>query len=429
LGTLLSLLEQRGHELSLEGLSRVDLPKVKAALAKSLPQMIYADISAVCVDTAWRVLEYIEHHEFLPVVVGGPYATVDPAGGLSLPGVSAVAIGEPDATLVTYLERVKDPATGQIVSGVWLRDESGTAQPDLPELVEDLDSLPVPHRALFRYAEHIEQTGQIEMAIGRGCPQSCAYCINNRLRELYENRGVWVRHRSPENILDEIDALRRRHDGVRQVRFRDHSFALDGSWLAEFLSLYRRACGLPFHCHLRANRASRGAIRELAEAGCEVVDVEVISGSNLIRNEIFEMDLSGEQIRATFSRLRAAGIRSRAIVYAGSPYESEASLDDLRVLLRAVRPDVVDVRAYYPWPGTRARDLCQEQGWLHSRGEEQYRAGNGGIDMPACRPSVVAAFIRRLRREMPTTDAQPWWRRWSFASRTVLGQVFQKRRP
>ena len=36
----------------------------------------------------------------------------------------AVAIGEPDASLVTYPERMKDPATNRGV-GVWLRDERG----------------------------------------------------------------------------------------------------------------------------------------------------------------------------------------------------------------------------------------------------------------------------------------------------------------
>lgn len=427
LGTLLSLLGQRGHELSLLGVPRFDLELIKPALARALPQLIYADISGVCVDVARRTLEYIEQHEFLPVVAGGYYASIDPAAALSLPAVQAVAIGEPDASLVTYFERIKDPAVNQVVLGVWLRDERGLARPQLPPLVEELDSLPFPDRDLFACAEAVRQTGEIEVVVGRGCPQSCAYCINGRLRELYDGGEAWVRRRSPANVLAEIELLRERHPGIRRVRFPDHAFALDADWLADFLDAYTPACGLPFRCHLRLNSVAEDVVRRLADAGCDFVDVELISASNLVRNEIFEMDLSKKQIQTAFAHLRAAGLRTRAILYLGAPYESEASLAGTRTLLLELKPELVDIRPYYPWPGTAARELCREQGWLHARGEEQHRNGHGGIDMPACRPDTVATFVRRLRSEFPAGEAG-WWQRWSSASRSALGQVFQRRR-
>ncbi len=428
LGVLLALLERREHELTLAGLAHFDLEKLKPALARALPQLVYADISAVCVDAARRSLEYIDRHEFLPIVAGGEYASLTPADALSLPGVNAVAIGEPDASLVTYFERMKDPAVGQVVSGVWLRDERGLAQPDLPPLVEDLNSLPFAHRELFNYAEHVGQTGQIEIATGRGNPQRYTYSTSERLEQLYERRGTWVRKRAPANVLAEIALLREQYEGVRRVRFVDPAFALDGEWLMTFLEGYLRRWRLPFRCHLRANALDESTTRQLAATGCELADIDVISGSYLIRNEIFEMDLTAEQIRASFGYLRAAGIRTRAVVYLGAPYESEASLEETRKLLHELRPDIADIRPYYPWPGTRARDLCQEQGWIHARGEEQYHLDKPGIDMPACRPAIVSAFIRRLRSELPQSLDEPWWRRWSTASRTALGQVFQRRR-
>lgn len=428
LATLLALLKQRGHDLSLLGLTRFDLAAVKAALARALPQLIYADISSVCVNAARRTLQYIQEHEFLPIVAGGDYVTVDPPAALSLPGVHAAAIGEPDASLVTYLERIKDPAIGQVVQGVWLRDERGLARPELPSLIEDLDSLPFAERDLFGCAEYVAKTGEIEIAVGRGCPQKCAYCVNDTVARMYADRGTWTRRRSPENVIEEIDLLRERYPEARIVRFLDHSFALDPEWLGEFLASYRPGCDLPFRCHLRANAASEPIVQELAQAGCKLADVEVISGSDFIRNEIFTMDLDELQIRNTFDLLRAANVKTRAIVYLGSPYDSEASLEDTRALLRRIRPDTVSARPYYPWPGTGATETCRENGWLHSRGEEQYHQDKTGIDMPACRPDAVAAFLKRIRREFPTSLEEPWWRRWSQASRTSLEQFFQKRR-
>jgi len=429
LATLLTLLKQRGHELSLLGTARCDVAAVKAALARALPQLLYADVSAVCTSAARRTLQYIHEHEFLPVVAGGEYPTVAPAEALSLPGVHAVAIGEPDASLITYFERMKDPAISQIVQGVWLRDERGLARPALPHLVEDLDSLPFGERDLFGYGDYVRRSGVIEIAVGRGCPQHCAYCLLPALARMYAGRGVWVRRRSPENVLAEIELLRQRYAGVSMVRFLDHAFALDADWLGQFLEIYRSRCGLPFRCHLRANSTSETGVRELAAAGCKLADIELISGSDFVRNEILEMDLAAEQIENTFAWLRTAGVRTRAVVYLGTPYESEASLEATRDLLRRLRPDLVSVRPYFPWPGTRAMETCRENGWLHSRGEEQYHDDKCGIDMPACRPELVARFIRRLRREFPSTLSEPWWRCGPESSRRpLLGPFFQKRR-
>ncbi len=428
LGTLLGLLERRGHVLALEGLARFDLGRVKGALARALPQLIYADISAVCVDAARRAFEYIEKREFVPIVAGGQFPTIDPAAALSLPGVHAVAIGEPDASLVTYLERMKDPATGQVVSGVWLRDERGLARPPLPPLVEDLNSLPFAHRELFGYAAHVRRTGQIELAVGRGCPQHCTYCLNATVRGLYGERETWVRRRAPGNILAEIALLRERYPQTTRVRFLDHAFALDRAWLDEFLAAYVQKCRLPFRCHLRANATDAALAGQLAAAGCAQADVEVISGSDFIRNEIFEMNLTNDQIRTTFTALRRSRILTRAIVYLGAPYESGAALDDTHRLLRELRPDRVDVRPYHPWPGTAARNLCREQGWLHPRDAEQFHADLTGLDMPACRPDQIGRVIRRLRGEFSGPATGAWWRRWSAVSRTAIEQLLQRGR-
>lgn len=427
LATLLSLMKERGHELTLLGVAGFDLAPIKAALARALPQLVYADLSPVCVDLARRILQVIQETEQLPIVVGGAYATVDPAASLSLPGVHAAAIGEGDATLVTYLERMKDPAIGQVVRGIWLRDERGAARPEPPMLVEDLDSLPFPERDLFETAAVLKRTGEIEIGIGRGCPQQCAYCILPRIAEIYRGKGTWVRRRTPENIVEELGELRARYGGdLKTVRFLDHTFALDEAWLDGMLKAYTTGCPLPFRCHIRANSPVARLAPQLAEAGCRAVDVELISGSDFIRNEIFAMGLSEPQIASAFDAFHAAEIRPRVIVYLGSPYESEASIDETHALLVRLKPSLVDVRPYHPFPGTAAADLARTYGWLHSRGEEQYHADAAGIDMPACRPATIAAAVRRFRSDFPTDIGEPWWRRFSISK---LGSVFRRQEP
>ncbi len=409
LAGLLSLLRLRGHELDLVGLTRHDLAPIKAALARNLPNLIYADIHGVCADLARRTFQHLQEREFLPIVAGGQFATLAPHAALSLPGVVSVAVGEPDASLVTYFERLKDPAVGQTVLGVWMRDEAGSRTPAQPELVEDLDSLPLPERALFRYDAHVRAGGELEIVVGRGCPQRCGYCPNPTVAALYQGRGQWVRRRTPGHVLAELTGLRRDYPTAQRVRFLDHAFTLDAGWLTSFLAEYPRRCALPFRCHVRANALPD--VAALVAAGCTAADVEIISGSDFVRNEVFAMDLSNDQIEQCCASLRAAGVALRAIVYLGAPYDSEISLAETSELLRRLRPAQVDARPFYPWPGTAGQRVARENGWLDARGEERIHRDETGIHMPACRPELVHQQVRTLRREFRVQLGEPWWRR------------------
>ncbi len=416
LAVLLAVLKDRGHELSIVGQSHHHPEGVKKALASALPQLIYADISAVCLDVARRSLQFIQEHEFLPVIAGGEFASIDPSTSLSLPGVIAAVVGEPEASLVAYLQRQQDPAFRQVVQGIWTRDETGLARPSLPELIEDLDSLPAAEREMFDYRTQVQSSGEIEIAIGRGCSQSCAYCRNPVEARVQEAGERATRRRSPENILAELESLRRAYGPAARVRFLDHSFALDRDWLASFLRAYGRGSYGAFRCHLRANAVDAELVASLQHAGCAQADVDVISASDFIRNDVFQMELSNDQIEQTFSLLHKARIATRATVYLGAPYESEASLAHTAELLRVLRPSIAEIRPYFPWPGTAPAELARENGWLHPRGPEQLHADAPGLLMPACRPEVIQRFVRELRNEFRDRSNDPWWRRWWYAS-------------
>lgn len=423
LGALLALLKQRGHTLTLLGVSRFDERLLKEALARQLPQLIYADIDSVCSDIARRTLQHLEGHEFLPVVAGGLFASLAPETALSFPGVVAVALGEPDASLVTYLERFKDPAIGQVTQGVWLRDERGLARPSMPALIEDLDSIPFPDRELFN-ANRANPVQEIEIAIGRGCQRSYGYSPDAALAALYSNHNAWARRRSVANVLEELSELKTRYPSMRRVRFLNDEFTSDLEWLRVFASEYRAGDRVPFRCRAAADSVSEEVVELLTSSGCEQVDIDLISGSDFIRNEVFQMSLSEEQIQDAVARLTAARIRVVPRIFVGCPYEGIVSLDETARLLRRVQPVDADIRPYYPMPGTPAAELAREMGWLHPRGEEQYHADRCGLDLPACRPAIVDAALQQLRGEFgENTPNGNWWRIFNDAARSIMTRL------
>ena len=56
-------------------------------------------------------------------------------------------------------------------------------------------------------------------------------------------------------------------------------------------------------------------------------------------------------------------------------------------------PTNVAVAPFYPLPATRARELCQENGWLSGRSERGFYEGHSVLDMPSLPPANIAQML------------------------------------
>ena len=55
------------------------------------------------------------------------------------------------------------------------------------------------------------------MMTTRGCPHSCSYCCNNALRKIYKDNNTYVRFRSPENIVKELELVKNKFRFIKSV--------------------------------------------------------------------------------------------------------------------------------------------------------------------------------------------------------------------
>ena len=410
LGVLSAVLKEQGHQTALVAPDDVASDELRQRINHFRPDVLYADIALTSPDLARRVLGRAGQKYGLHTVAGGDFATVEPEAALSFPGVHAIVIGEPERALPAYLAAHLTGEPGDPVPGVWCRDERGSVRTAAHPLTTDLDVLPFPDRALFDDGHRPQGAVPQTVGVGRGCPLGCAYCPNERIAELYAGLEPYVRRRSPKNVCDEIDAICLAYPDTARVRFDDHSFALDEPWLAEFAEVYAFRCGMPFECHLRAQFVTERVADLLVAAGCAAAEIDVASGSDFVRNEILAMDLSEEQLIAAFDRLRSRGIATGAVSFIGAPYGTEISAAALVKLHRRLRPVRHEVRVFHPLPGTRARDLCREAGWLSNRGEENFTRQRSILDMPNLPAANVDRLAQRFGRRLGCGTGG-FWRR------------------
>jgi hypothetical protein len=180
-----------------------------------------------------------------------------------------------------------------------------------------------------------------------------------------------------------------RYKQIERLAFVDHAFALDRDWLEAFTMIYADRCGLPFTAHLRANAVDGDVVHLLNEAGCHRAVIEVISGSDFIRNEIFNMQTSNRQIERAFRLVSAAGIAATAVNLFGSPYETPVTIEATLEMMARIEPDLVITRLFSPLPGTTVEEIVRESGWLRGLGDHAFRENVPMIEMPAMPPADV----------------------------------------
>jgi radical SAM superfamily enzyme YgiQ (UPF0313 family) len=350
-----------------------------------------------------------------PILVGGVHATLAPEEACGVEGVTAACCGEGEIFIKRWLDAMSAGALRQAPFGSepqgrrqgTLRNSKGadwraikgacyrnggtvTCRP--AEHVADLDSLPLPEYDAFNMPMIIKDLGgRLSLVVSRGCPFRCAFCCNEALRKAFGAPENYVRMRSPAGAISMTKAIIARHRPT-SIRFEDDLLLANTAWRRDFLSRYRDEIALPFECNCRADVVTAELAEQLRQAGCVSVDIGVESGDERIRNEILGKDISDGQIEQAFAALRAAGLRTYSYNMLGLPFETPASARRTYELNRRIKPSAGNVFYFFPYPGTRLKELAEAHNLL--------RPGYDKVTSYTEMPSVDETYAthRQLRR-------------------------------
>jgi radical SAM superfamily enzyme YgiQ (UPF0313 family) len=297
-----------------------------------------------------------------PIILGGPHPTFFPEI-LEEEGADIICRGEGEAAMVELADALASRADFSVVKNLWVKSNRRIVKNDVRPLIQDLDTIPFADRELYSRYPSL-QNNEVQIFISsRGCPYNCTFCFNHQMMELYRGKGRYVRHRSPERVIEEIEQVQTRK-AVGRVYFADDTFALSKEWLKGFLPLYGKRIATPFHCLVRINQVDDDLVQLMAENGCRTVFFGIESGNNRIRNEVLKKEITDEEIRRGAAILKSHGIRFRTYNIVGFPGETiEEALETVRLNIE-IGTDYPWCSIFMPYPGTRLADYARQQGFL-----------------------------------------------------------------
>lgn len=294
------------------------------------------------------------------IFMGGPHVTSLPDLTLwQCPEVDAVIVGEGEAALV-------DCAEGRPVSeipGVCYREADTTVSSGPEEIVEDLDLLPMPARHLLDmniYTSPSESTipgfclRGTQLITSRGClwphdHRNCGYP---------SPAGRTGRLHSMRRVLDECQHLADNYQ-IDALYFADTTFSFApqrGEAICKGLMDLGLSQRLRWTTHLVPGFVDRALLGLMRKAGCVQVEVRCVSGSRRLL-DANAPGITVQECRDAVRACKAAGLRVQAAVVAGLPTETEEEFDATEQLLREVKPDLIEVERFVPWPGTRIFEI------------------------------------------------------------------------
>jgi len=409
---LSGVLKEHGHRTTVivESLESEDV----ASLALKEEADIFA-LSPLVTDVQWSLslTRSLKEASGAVVILGGTHVTLNPEETLANPGVDVICRGEGEHALLELADALDSGADWSGVPNLWVKKNGHTVRNDFRCLVEDLDSLPFPDRALYARYAALREWGKRPLHIGRGCPYSCSYCHNASKRDLVADKGRYVRWRSVESVVREIDAMAR-FSSFKVLHFVDDGFGINQRWLAEFLPRLSAAFDDPpaIFANMRADMVTEELCATFADygPGRMRLRIAVECGDEDYRQRVLRKTISDADLRRAAALLHAHGIRFATYNMVGLPGESfEQAIATLRLNVE-LRPHDAYCFIYQPFPGTKLAQLALETGAIDATalaeaGAEGFR-GTFESFSPLNQPNTVE--LENVQRLFGIVVKAPW---------------------
>jgi anaerobic magnesium-protoporphyrin IX monomethyl ester cyclase len=303
----------------------------------------------------------------LPVLVGGPHATVLPQETLAHPQIDCVISGSG----LPLMRRIIDYPDQDIMSlsciGFRAKDGKECSKSDHGS-IEPLPRLDWQLIELEKYVHNDPFLGARTFAYIStvGCVHNCAFCFER-------TRGSFIAH-PLRYILSDLNQLITSL-GLTGIKFYDADFlfspkraiAFAQRFFTDHGTIQWSASASPRDI-LDGMKYQKDYLKTLRRSGCQRLLLGLESGSERILKEIAEKNFSSTEAIEAASMIAAEGITACFTFMLGFPSETESEIQETFALgerLRRLSPEPeLRFHLYAPYPGTRLYGASVRSGFV-----------------------------------------------------------------
>jgi anaerobic magnesium-protoporphyrin IX monomethyl ester cyclase len=375
------------------------------AIDKMLEVMEGADLVGITLmthyfDSAKQITRAVHERLGAPVIWGGFHPSVRPDECIH--HCDYVAVGDAEdliLRLVDKLEAGESDTLHDIKSLIWKRGET-VIRNEVGSLEQDLDAYPIPdfstddHHVLFegeilpvtrdllrRYLHNgtvsrmFGRTGYQTMT-GRGCPHACTYCGNSFYRDLYK-RQRYVRYRSVEHVMTELEEAKRAYPFIDFIWFSDDSFfGRPLPDLLHFASEYKKRIGDPFYVLGSPGTITDEKYEALVDAGLICIQMGIEHGSPRLQKMFKRSTMGNDKILKSAEVITKYADRTAPpqydVIYDLAYETIDDKLATLQLISDLPKPYRLQVFSVIYYPGTSLHTIAARDGLVNDEKAEIY---------------------------------------------------------
>jgi len=363
---LAAYLRQNGHEVCvIDGeANRLTTPDVLRQSDAFRPQLLGISCTTVAFHRGLEVAEaFKQRRPALPIVLGGPHVSSNPAHAMSFAAFDYGIVGEGEMALLRLVEALESQRDVVSIAGLAHRENGELIVNGAAPQIESLDALPLPAYDLIPdlsiYAPppcNYKRLPVANLITSRGCPNRCTFCD----RSVF---GRSLRQRSAENVAEEIRHLWSKYR-VREIAFVDDTFTLRPRRIRSLFGILdAEGISFPWTCMSRVNSVDFDLLKFMRDHGCWHISFGIESGNQEILRRI-KKNVSLEAVRRVIEACARLRIRTKGFFMVGHPGETLETIEQsIRLALELPLDDVV-VTLNTPIPGSEQYRDAEEHGTL-----------------------------------------------------------------
>ncbi len=320
----------------------------------------------------------------IPIIWGGIHVTMSPMECLNY--ADMVCIGEGEEALKELAKKIQKKQDFYSTRNIWFRHNGKIVKNQLRPLIQDLDSTPWPDcdfKCHYVLSDgHILKIDQclLERYMGpgyllvptRGCPNSCTYCVNNRLNKLYAKQKI-IRKRLG-GAIKELLEVRKNLPFITHIIFDDDSFfSCTKEEIQLFCEKYKKNISLPFRIGgITPKTLTREKLSFLVMAGMVGTRMGIQTASKKIL-KMYNRNYSNQQVENAVRIINEYKDKIKRPTYdimLDNPWQTDEDLvETLMFLSRLPVPFKSILYSLTFYPGTELYEKAKREGIIRSDNE------------------------------------------------------------
>ncbi len=377
------LLKQRGHDVhsiffknyfTFESPTQQEEDMVVDLIARIRPDVVAMSVWSTYYQLAARLSRRVKAAGNPVVIWGGIHPQTRPEQ--SLEHCDLVAQSEGEYILAELTDRIGRGEDWIDIHGTWARRDGEVVRNPPRMLIPDLDVLPAADltpdgkyylgkNAWRDVAAWDQKAIAYDIMMVRGCPFECTFCIHNFTRTATKGLGSYVRRRSVDHVMAELNAAKAARPLLKAVAFSDDIFAPPRPWLEEFCARYKAEIGLPFIMYSFPRMVDEKRVALMRDAGLWITTMGIQSGAERIRRDLYERETSNEEILEACRILERHGVGRNVDFIGDNPYETDADREEtLDLICKLPKPYFFNYMSLTYFPGVDLTEWALRDGHI-----------------------------------------------------------------